>query len=342
LSFTLQSRRSQGSELWSAIRLPPDPADAHRAEVDVNTDIWRARPRPRSRNAPRPVNSPLCGNTAVTTSNRGLRPVHLRVCGEHSRSRASSPRLRGTRDRVVAPADWPRFIPRVCGEHVRPAIFCAFTAGSSPCVRGTLGDAHCPHFIRRFIPARAGNAHHASMPRRPPAVHTRVCGEHTVDQESPTGMSGSSPRVRGTHCRGILRNAGRRFTPACAGNTRKPTRPNDRSSVHPRVWGNTPRRRSRKRPRTVHPRVYGEHSISSICCPRLIGSSPRVRGTLAIVGMRAGVPRFIRACAGNIRAGSVAQMGRTVHPRVCGEHKAKDNPRAEAHGSSPRVRETLP
>ena len=200
--------------------------------------------------------------------------------------------------------------------------------------------------MRRFIPARAGNAS-ATLP-------------------AATGSGGSSPRVRGTHRRlqhqrhsrpvhpracgeriagcSISADA-RRFIPARAGNA--PHRIEDKATqpVHPRACGERHRQPSTNTlPLTVHPRACGERPVSRqlrMTCGN--GSSPRVRGTPAI-RWPDGIDhsRFIPARAGNAPAdirrrrthrGSSPRVRGTlakavharqhaaVHPRACGERR---------------------
>ena len=113
----------------------------------------------------------------------------------------------------------------------------------------------------------------------------------------------------------------RRFIPACAGNTRQ-----RRALCH--LW-------------SVHPRMCGEH-----CCPFswpacCRGSSPHVRGTPVIVLGILGQARFIPACAGNTRRVFILSAVHTVHPLMCGEHKATLSLTDNLPGSSPHVRGTL-
>ena len=96
---------------------------------------------------------------------------------------------------------------------------------------------------------------------------------------------------------------------------------------------------------------------------RVLGSSPRVRGTRRRQPDRAGARRFIPACAGNSRrrvfraAYNVGSSPRvrgtpaldvighrclTVHPRVCGELVSGLDHGTAYDGSSPRVRGTPP
>ncbi len=50
----------------------------------------------------------------------------------------------------------------------------------------------------RFIPAFAGNTLPLGELRSLDAVHPRVCGEHPIQNRDKTGLTGSSPRLRGT------------------------------------------------------------------------------------------------------------------------------------------------
>ena len=124
------------------------------------------------------------GNTPKRRSVAPRSRDHPRVCGEHrpaisklTRALGSSPRMRGTRYRMVfatpvcgiipayagntQPFDdaWTDLEdhPRVCGEHgaVREPI-CRKT-GSSPRMRGTLNVKCCGQCLHGIIPAYAGN-----------------------------------------------------------------------------------------------------------------------------------------------------------------------------------------
>ena len=155
-------------------------------------------------------------------------------------------------------------------------------------------------------------------------------------------MSGSSPRVRGTHLLRQVEVLQPRFIPACAGNSRS--------------------RRTTPTTTTVHPRVCGELFW---CGEQVLvgdGSSPRVRGTRSHAAAHRFARRFIPACAGNSvvapsrsrsMPGSSPRVRGTrlipwscrsqpsVHPRVCGELAPPSCPFCSLCGSSPRVRGTL-
>ena len=110
-----------------------------------------------------------------------------------------------------------------------------------------------------------------------------MCGE----QSGPAGLDGSirgsPPRVRGTvHlCPEILPVVG--ITPACAGNSSLPTRPNNAIKDHPRVCGE----------QGEAPELPGNEK----------GSPPRVRGTGVGRAEPAGGQGITPACAGNSTGG---------------------------------------
>ena len=144
-------------------------------------------------------------------------------------------------------------------------------------------------------------------------------GEHARRAERPWVQHGSSPRGRGTPIGPIPRKHIYRVIPAWAGNTgrcRWTVRP---VPGHPRVGGEHPRRRARRR--------------------RGNGSSPRGRGTP--VGARRPVlrRRVIPAWAGNTRSRRPPARSAPGHPRVGGEHICAWRLRAGASGPSghPRV-----
>ncbi len=284
----------------------------------------------------------------MITADKSPLSVHPRVCGERQslfvenyRSRGSSPRVRGTQHVVDTPRRALRFIPacagnacsttrmisrvavhpRVCGERSAGAVPAAPLPGSSPRVRGTLGACkHSPE-KRRFIPACAGNATIIPMLTILFTVHPRVCGERRRLRRVRRRRNGSSPRVRGTLPWERKSQDCRRFIPACAGNAE--------SRPAPRAWP------------PVHPRVCGERIRRSSRFSHMVGSSPRVRGTLVVLSV--GVPgeRFIPACAGNAPRPPCRATCPSVHPRVCGERSPWTCETSRKSGSSPRVRGTL-
>ena len=271
-------------------------------------------------------------------------PVHPRVCGEHvvfsyslRLSSGSSPRVWGTSSFTDALLAVLRFIPacvgnmvigfairgrttvhpRVCGEHSSGAHSPALMPGSSPRVWGTSARPARSAYRLRFIPACVGNMSRCRSPAVYIAVHPRVCGEHRRDGISRPTTRGSSPRVWGTLAYRRRRRLDYRFIPACVGNIRA-TRKGCRQDA-------------------VHPRVCGEHSATTASTWPIVGSSPRVWGTLSRGHPHHPRLRFIPACVGNITWLSRRTRFRTVHPRVCGEHFCDRSTIFSAPGSSPRV-----
>ena len=211
--------------------------------------------------------------------------------------------------------------PRVCGEQSDLVRVGSGLGGSSPRVRRTVKMDPYKKGWSRFIPACAGNSPPASGRGVLHSVHPRVCGEQICSRGGAKRGIGSSPRVRGT---GPSRRVGEipvRFIPACAGNSHDATRS-----------GSSP---------SVHPRVCGEQITTSISPFAFIGSSPRVRGTVAGVSKSVSSSRFIPACAGNRSRRSQCPRANTVHPRVCGEQRRVEQVRVATDGSSPRVRGTV-
>ena len=165
------------------------------------------------------------GNTACWSMARVRLAVHPRWRGEHifrsplrDASGGSSPLARGTPHVALNVELAARFIPagagntqapkasktrsavhpRWRGEHRYKCRECGGTSGSSPLARGTLGHPACSGWLRRFIPAGAGNtclrvgfAHHS-------AVHPRWRGEHFIEGRYYWECAGSSPLARGT------------------------------------------------------------------------------------------------------------------------------------------------
>ncbi len=235
-------------------------------------------------------------------------PVHPRACGERRyvtnrrfAAHGSSPRVRGTDPDPHAQPGHRRFIParagngsanspcsprkavhpRACGERGSRLYFFFTLGGSSPRVRGTAPRRKAPRAPHRFIPARAGNGSSCKPSGSRTSVHPRACGErHTEVRRSSVG-SGSSPRVRGTVWDVHSGTVTGRFIPARAGNGP--------------AWGRAGSNR------TVHPRACGERTRLDRISRGTSGSSPRVRGTGALLSPFPLVHRFIPARAGNGR-----------------------------------------
>ena len=169
-----------------------------------------------------------------------------------------------------------------------------------------------------IIPAYAGST--ASVPevRRAPRDHPRVCGEHDLKRSAPRTCVGSSPRMRGAHVPTSGAHVPHGIIPAYAGSTARPRRTKSR--------------------RWDHPRVCGEHSSCEGSPNFTLGSSPRMRGALGVVGHVDHGLGIIPAYAGSTYPMSPPPTLRQDHPRVCGEHNSLCWTGSRRSGSSPRMR----
>ncbi len=87
--------------------------------------------------------------------------------------------------------------------------------------------------------------------------------------------------------------------------------------------------------------MRGEQLASAPQASRVGGSSPRARGTVAVVLKSRTIERFIPACAGNSEFVGSYILNAPVHPRVRGEQADATQPAAARYGSSPRAREAI-
>ena len=86
--------------------------------------------------------------------------------------------------------------------------------------------------------------------------------------------------------------------------------------------------------------MCGEQLVASQANSRLLGSSPRVRGTAPPAQRERGFMGIIPACAGNRDKRWHCEGANRDHPRVCGEQGSSSTARIRLTGSSPRVRGT--
>ena len=89
-----------------------------------------------------------------------------------------------------------------------------------------------------------------------------------------------------------------------------------------------------------HPRACGEHTDRVYRLADLVGSSPRLRGTLSNQKPTRANHGIIPALAGNTNLKRPKPRKRWDHPRACGEHLATSFVVCECGGSSPRLRGT--
>ena len=173
----------------------------------------------------------------------------------------------------------PSVHPHVCGERGERSWIKKATCGSSPRVWGTLSTIKYWTVVLRFIPTCVGNATTGSTCRGHRSVHPHVCGERSRQSSNVIVEVGSSPRVWGTLVPGLGQRRQGRFIPTCVGNA------NSEGTRCPAC--------------TVHPHVCGERAISNYPIHSVLGSSPRVWGTLKRLPVCVPRFRFIPTCVGN-------------------------------------------
>ena len=116
------------------------------------------------------------------------------------------------------------------------------------------------------------------------------------------------------------------------------------SSFHgitPACAGNRQRLPSSTTSSTDHPRVCGEQHAELFGVTVIIGSPPRVRGTVPNLATQYGGNRITPACAGNRMTKRYIYGEGGDHPRVCGEQYPCWHFGRPHHGSPPRVRGTV-
>ena len=211
--------------------------------------------------------------------------------------------------------------PRVCGGTSGTPQTADGRGGLSPRVRGNRLRLIITAYVKRSIPACAGEPTCGSWSARRRWVYPRVCGGTHISSSSARAIWGLSPRVRGNPRRVPAHQARLRSIPACAG---EPGRPQIRSVL-----------------REVYPRVCGGTTPSSDSGDTSHGLSPRVRGNPAGPDLRSPRQRSIPACAGEPRRGVRPHDTDRVYPRVCGGTSTTNSTRSRSRGLSPRVRGNL-
>ena len=156
-----------------------------------------------------------------------------------SRSRGSSPRLRGTLFVNELPAGGSGIIPALAGNTIGRASRRTGLWGSSPRLRGTLHRVDGQCHGRGIIPALAGNTPVDPVHAQNSGDHPRACGEHIRHALNRAEQRGSSPRLRGTLMFRWLGNGWAGIIPALAGNTPNYTRMRYYARIIPALAGNT-------------------------------------------------------------------------------------------------------
>ena len=282
------------------------------------------------------------GSRAVSASD------HPRTCGantltthKESKTRGSSPHMRGKRTHRICHQRGNRIIPahagqteanregleqeadhpRTCGANVTAMCANRPDYGSSPHMRGKLRALPWPDGSRRIIPAHAGQIpkSNTSYPTR--SDHPRTCGANLSGRQQGSERFGSSPHMRGKHAHNPQRIQNKGIIPAHAGQT-------NRACIRNAVaWD--------------HPRTCGANSRSPVFIGRVSGSSPHMRGKLIVMREIRNLLRIIPAHAGQTSVAGVRMPALTDHPRTCGANPHRSACSTTATGSSPHMRGKL-
>ena len=211
--------------------------------------------------------------------------------------------------------------PRSCGANNGSMNSGVKSSGSSPLVRGQLGEVFGHIVGDRIIPARAGPTRAKSARIPIPSDHPRSCGANRFVRASFFIIRGSSPLVRGQPIRSGEFFYHSRIIPARAG-------PTDRSECISTM-------------RSDHPRSCGANGHAGRHGRRLAGSSPLVRGQPDGAGDASRQTRIIPARAGPTASLMLAKVEGTDHPRSCGANAYRASDDTGPCGSSPLVRGQL-
>ena len=205
--------------------------------------------------------------------------------------------------------------PRGCGADLTLFVFLTQSIGSSPRVRGRRGRRSVEVRGHGLIPAGAGQTRDKHGQAGALGAHPRGCGADGSRSRVRRVSGGSSPRVRGRHCRLLIGRWFRGLIPAGAGQTA-------RWITEPGVV-------------TAHPRGCGADVTSGAATPGVSGSSPRVRGRHPSFSAYFEFSGLIPAGAGQTGLRTCIPRRRRAHPRGCGADSCWRLPRVERDGLIP-------
>ena len=190
--------------------------------------------------------------------------------------------------------------------------------GLSPRARGHLAKGATNDELQRSIPACAGEPDRENLPLARWTVYPRVRGGTDGLHLFIEAATGLSPRARGNLPTLAVRAICFGSIPACAGEPQ----------CQRNLWIRT----------GVYPRVRGGTSESGSADDARYGLSPRARGNLLTLAVRAICFGSIPACAGEPSGRSTRRLTTTVYPRVRGGTGASVRLKDMICGLSPRAR----
>ena len=172
--------------------------------------------------------------------------------------------------------------------------------GSSPRIRGESNGGGRLEKRYGIIPANTGRISAAFFPHPTFRDHPREYGENFDGSENNDWTAGSSPRIRGELETAYRFVYGVGIIPA---NTGRIVCTSDSCRF---AWD--------------HPREYGENTVPAGTYSEVTGSSPRIRGELALCGGAVGAGGIIPANTGRMRRTTRPRLRRRDHPREYGEN----------------------
>ena len=190
--------------------------------------------------------------------------------------------------------------PRACGAHCLIALYAALALGSSPRMRGSQDHVLHESALGGIIPAHAGLTQLSRKCHWQGRDHPRACGAHYNGLRVGEVVGGSSPRMRGSH---------------------------DIENATHNMWGIIPAHAGLTGPlqgcgriHRDHPRACGAHLSAAAKTTVVLGSSPRMRGSLACAGIKSARRGIIPAHAGLTEWVVIILVIKWDHPRACGAH----------------------
>ena len=133
--------------------------------------------------------------------------------------------------------DFLRDHPRMRGEYVFDLFEFSAIMGSPPHARGILYAEDVEEVAPRITPACAGNTNTRKEGVKSNRDHPRMRGEYPAYRRPSWTAAGSPPHARGIQAGVLAHDYGCGITPACAGNTRRPSRHRRPTRDHPRMRG---------------------------------------------------------------------------------------------------------
>ena len=269
-----------------------------------------------------------------------MRGEQSTLCSSPNSSRGSPPLARGTEllaltdaaDVGITPAcagnrparssrSWlRRDHPRLRGEQKLVDSATIASLGSPPLARGTAVAAADDGRAVGITPACAGNSPPDERGLVVAEDHPRLRGEQLSSFRNRSRLLGSPPLARGTGTQPPRKPGARGITPACAGNSSRPSPATTASRDHPRLRGE-------QNPELVNNNLD-------------LGSPPLARGTVPLHVFAAGTARITPACAGNSRPSTATSSSEWDHPRLRGEQIPTSAVGNGEKGSPPLARGT--